>query len=100
MPLSNQSPAAHTRQKELTLAPSTIETLKAELTAASEPVSLLAWKQRRPELAKIEDGIWLMNAYLQLKAAGFGVKLVSGCADTFEINEPFEDVELSPFSGR
>jgi hypothetical protein len=55
---------------------------------------LLEWKRRRPELAAIEDGLWLMNAYIELKCAGFGVAMVCAGSDQFAINEPFQDVEL------
>lgn len=82
------------------LAPSTIESLKTELETARKTISLIAWKRRRPEFAAIEDEIWLINSYLELKSAGFGVTLVSACADPFAINEPFHDVALSPFPPR
>lgn len=99
MPQLNRNAAAPGRQRELTLSPSAVDSLKAELTT-SGAFSLLGWKRRRPEFAAIEDGLWLMNAYMELKSAGFCVALVSAGSDPFEINEPFQDVELSPCSDR
>ena len=82
------------------LSPSTVESLRAELGTARKTISLIDWKRRLPEFDAIEDGLWLMNAYLELKSAGFGVTLVSACDDPFAITEPFHDVELSPFPPR
>jgi hypothetical protein len=100
MPPSNQSSSEHSRQRDPMLAPSTIESMEAELETARKTISLIAWKRRRPEFDAIDDGLWLMNVYLELKSAGFGVTLVSACDDPFANNEPFHDVELSPLPPR
>lgn len=71
--------------------------LLLEIAASSQPVSLLAFKQRRPELEALSDETWLMFAGLQLKGGGFHVEYVmDDVLESFPINEHFHDVEVRP----
>lgn len=71
--------------------------LMMEIAASSQPVSLLGFKQQRPELQAISDEAWLMFAGLQLKGNGFQVDYVADdVLDPFPINEPFHDVHAWP----
>lgn len=70
------------------------------LTTSHGRISLLQWKDSRPELARLEDEAWLMFAGLQLKGAGFRVRyLHDALLDPFPVNEPFFDIEASPIPG-
>ena len=69
--------------------------LTAQAASATEPVSLLAWKRGRLELADVPDVAWLMFACLQLKGNGFRVEFVQrDDLDPFPINERFYDIEV------
>ena len=62
---------------------------------ATNPISLLVWKQGRSELMDVTDEAWLMFACLQLKGSGFRVEFVQDLdLDPFPINECFCDVEV------
>ena len=69
--------------------------LAAHAASAPAPVSLLAWKRGRLELADVSDVVWLMFACLQLKGSGFRVEFVQrDDLDPFPINEHFYDIEV------
>lgn len=69
--------------------------LTAQAAPATEPVSLLAWKRGRVELADVPYVAWLMFACLQLKGNGFRVQFVQrDDLDPLPINERFYDIEV------
>lgn len=72
-----------------------LKELAAYAATASEPVSLLAWKRERAELAGAADDAWLMFACLQLKGSGFRVEFLRSVdLDPFPINERFHDIQV------
>jgi hypothetical protein len=69
--------------------------LVIQVALATEPLSLLSWKQSRAELTDVTDEAWLMFACLQLKGSGFRVDFVQLFElDPFPINERFHDIEV------
>lgn len=72
-----------------------LRTLATQVTHTSFPVSLLAFKEQRTELAEISDEAWLMFAILQLKGSGFRTEFVQEVElEPFPINERFYDVAV------
>ena len=72
-----------------------LKELAAHAAAAPEPVSLLAWKRGRADLADASDDAWLMFACLQLRGSGFKVRfLKADDLDPYPINERFHDIAV------
>ena len=72
-----------------------LKELAAHAAAAPEPVSLLAWKRGRADLADASDDAWLMFACLQLRGSGFKVRfLKADDLDPYPINERFNDIAV------
>lgn len=69
--------------------------LTVQAASATDPISLLAWKRGRLELAHVPDVAWLMFSCLQLKGSGFRIQFVQrDDLDPFPINERFYDIEV------
>jgi len=72
-----------------------LKELALHASRSEEPVSLLAWKRSRQELAEVTDDAWLMFSCLQLKGGGFRLSFVEALElDPFPINEAFYDIEV------
>lgn len=72
-----------------------LQDLLEEVRGSAQPISLLAWKDKRPELADMGDEAWLMYSGLQLRGEGCAVLFVQDAErDPFPINEMFHDIEV------
>ena len=69
--------------------------LLAEATVAIDPVSLVAWKSGKPEIADMPDQAWLMYACTQLLGSGLRLNFIGDpVPEVFAINEGFHDIEV------
>lgn len=69
--------------------------LLAEAAVATDPVSLVAWKSDKPEIADMPDQAWLMYACTQLLGSGLHLNFVGDpVPEVFAINEGFHDIEV------
>lgn len=69
--------------------------LVAIANRSDEPISLLSWKQGRPDLSDVSDEAWLMFCCMQLNAEGLRLSFIEGSVlDPFPINEVFHDVQV------
>ena len=69
--------------------------LLAQAAVATNPISLVAWKSGKPDIADMPDQAWLMYACTQLLGSGLKLNFVGNpIPETFAINDGFHDIDV------